>query len=70
MLKELERLIEACEPGPERDQLRANYSRMRARLFEFPARVAALAPFKTAEEGRAVMEREIRAALAEFTRKN
>jgi hypothetical protein len=70
MLTELERLIEACEPGVEKDQLQANLFRMRARLFEVPARVAALAPFKTADEARAVMEREFRAALAEFHRGN
>jgi hypothetical protein len=55
-----------CRPGPERDQYKANFLRMRVRLDKVAENVAARGPFSDADEARGVMEEEIHAALAEF----
>jgi hypothetical protein len=68
-LERLERHINEMPSGPERDQYLANFRRMCARLAKVPGNVVAR-NCASANEMRAVLEEELRAALAEFHRGN
>jgi hypothetical protein len=62
-LRELRQLADAMPPGPMRDQVQADVTCLRVRLLALPARVAAHAPFATAAEAKAVMDREFNDAF-------
>ena len=62
-LRHLKQLADGMPPGPMRDQLRADLTCFRVRLMALPARVASFAPFATAAEAKAVMDREFNDAF-------
>jgi hypothetical protein len=65
MLRRIQRRLDALEPGPVRDQLRADIACLKVRLMALPARVAAHAPFPDAAEMRIVLDCEVRDAFSD-----
>jgi hypothetical protein len=63
---ELRQMADSMPPGPRRDQMHVDLRCLRVRLMALPARVAAHAPFETADEAREVLERELAGAFADL----
>jgi hypothetical protein len=64
ILRELQDMINACEPCPERDQMQAQLDLVVERLKDSPRRVADRGPFATGAEAEIAMRAELEYALA------
>jgi hypothetical protein len=67
VVRQLRQLRDGMEPGPMRDQLTADLTCLKVRLLALPSRVGAHWPCD-AEELRAVIDRELRAAFSDVAK--
>jgi hypothetical protein len=64
--RELRQLADRMPPGPERERMQADLSRLHARLSALPARVAARAAMRTSAEVKVVLDEEIADAFCDI----